>query len=258
MANSRPVATNDILSLTEFDVISGNLLANDTGPARFLRFLGDARVEAKQGPDQVTAIAGDHGTFLVKPDGSFTYELDPEVATRIGPGHLVIEQLQYKVSNGIGGTDVGILRLEISGAAPGLELMTIDFEDIAPGTTVPDGYRGFDWGEGWVVDTDGGGEVTPDAHVAQPSQLVDMVSLESGADFSLLELVLNSDTETSNPIQVRGYNDGVPHPFYVASFGAGLEPSLMDLQWEGIDAFQVAYSTPGMWIDEITAAVPAA
>lgn len=30
-----------------------------------------------------------------------------------------------------------------------------------------------------------------------------------------------------------------------------------DLRWEGIDAFEITYSTPGLWIDEILVAVPA-
>jgi VCBS repeat-containing protein len=255
MANSRPVAVNDILPFMEFDVMSGNLLANDTGPARFLRFFDDVRVEAKQGPDQITTIAGDHGTFFVKPDGSFTYELDPEVAARIQPGHMVIEQLQYKVSDGMGGTDVGLLRMEISGGIPGLELVRIDFEDLEPGTMVPEGYGGFDWGDGWTVYTDTVGVDPVGTHVAAPVQLVDMISLESGEDFFLVDIVLNSESDDAGQILVRAFNDGVPHPFYVASQGAFTEPSWMDLQWEGIDAIEITRD-PGVRIEYITAAIP--
>ncbi len=258
---ARPSAAFDRISVTELDVISGNLLSNDSDPdgqPLFLRFFDGERVEAKRGPDQVTIIAGNHGTFFVRPDGSFTYELDPDVAARINPGHMVIEQLTYKVSDGQGGTDVATLRLEISGALPGLELKKIDFEDLEPGTAVPDGYAGFDWGDGWVVEIDGGGLETPDAHVARPRELVSMISLESGADFYLHEIVLNGDSDTPNPVEVRAFSDGAPHPFYGASNGAGLEPTWMDLQWEGIDAIEITYSTPGMWIDYITVATPPA
>jgi VCBS repeat-containing protein len=198
MANSRPVAINDILPFMEFDVISGNLLANDTGPARFLRFLGDDRVEAKRGPDQITAIAGDHGTFFVKPDGSFTYELDPEVAASIGPGQMVIEQLQYKVSDGMGRTDVGILRLEISGAGAGTEVRTIDFEDLEPGTIVPDGYQGFDWGDGWTIETDDVGESGAGNHVAKPVQAVDSITWQSQYRRWIRSASLAAPTSTSS------------------------------------------------------------
>jgi VCBS repeat-containing protein len=260
MANSRPSAAYDLVQVNEFDVITGNLLDNDSDPdgsPLFLRFFDGVRVEAKQSPDQVTIIDGEHGTFLVRPDGTFTYELDPEVAERISHGHMVIEQLSYKVSDGMGGTDVSTLRLEIKGGVPGLELVKIDFEDLEPGTDVPEGYKGFDWGDGWVVDIDEAGD-TPDAHVAQPKEFVTMVSLESGEDFDLVEIILNGETEESHPITVRAYNDGAPHPFYVASSGTWpFEPSQMDLQWQGIDAFEITYSTPGLWIDEILVAVPA-
>lgn len=260
MANSRPSAAYDLIKVTELDAISGNLLANDTdldGQQLFLRFFDGKRVEAKQGPDQVTIIEGNHGTFFVKPDGTFTYELDPEVADRIGLGHMVIEQLQYKVSDGMGGTDVATLRLEIKGGKPGLELLEIDFEELEPGTALPDGYKGIDWGDEWVVTIDAAGE-TPDAHVARPTESVTMVRLESGEDFDLLEIILNPDTETPNTISVRGYNDGVPHPFFwVERTTWPLEPSLMELGFEGIDAFEITYSGQGLWIDEIVMGVPA-
>src|SRR3569833_3110017 len=178
MVNARPVASFDRVSVTELDAIAGNLLTNDCDPdgrQLFLRFVDGTRIDAKHGTHEITPIAGEQGTFLFMPDGSFTYELRPDVAASLTPGEMVVENLSYKISDGLGGTDVSTLRLEISGAEPGLVLKTVDFEDLAPGTTVPKGYQGFDWGNGWIVAADGGGTVTTDAHVAQPLQHVDKV-----------------------------------------------------------------------------------
>jgi hypothetical protein len=258
---ARPSAAYDFIPRTNLDVITGNLLTNDSDPdgnPLFLRFVDGQRIGAKQGPDQITSIVGEWGTFYFKPDGSFTYELDIDPQFPLLPGSMRIEQLTYKVSDGLGGTDVATFRMEVKGALPGLELKTIDFEDLEPGAAIPDGYEGFIWGD-WIIDTDGVGEVTPEAHVARPVALTQMVSLASGEEFFLREIILNPDTEGPHSITVRGYVDGAPHPFFGASHlgGTSLEPSLMDLQWEGIDAFEITYSGPGMWIDDITVAVPA-
>jgi hypothetical protein len=67
--------------------------------------------------------------------------------------------------------------------------------------------------------------------------------------------VLNSESDSAGLIQVRAYNDGIPHPFYVATYSSHSQASQMDLQWEGIDAFQITREA-GVRIDHITAAIP--
>jgi autoaggregation protein RapA/B/C len=54
-----------------------------------------------------------HGTLTLNADGSFTYDLAVDVA----PGDHVTETVQfYKISDGEGHTDVGVLTLNITGA----------------------------------------------------------------------------------------------------------------------------------------------
>ncbi|MBB4526635.1 VCBS repeat-containing protein [Rhizobium leguminosarum] len=62
--------------------------------------------------DAVTDIVGDHGVFHVKPNGEFTYTLTEDLAA----GQNVTETVQYyKISDGEGHTDAGVLTLNITG-----------------------------------------------------------------------------------------------------------------------------------------------
>jgi VCBS repeat-containing protein len=117
---ARPIAGDDhaTISLNDADQqISGNLLANDTDPdagTLFLRFVNGIRIGDK-GTD---TIAGTYGTFKFNPDGSYTYTLDmtnPAVLA-LGPGETLTEKLNYKISDGRGETDYGLVRLVIEPA----------------------------------------------------------------------------------------------------------------------------------------------
>ncbi|MCW1408271.1 Ig-like domain-containing protein [Rhizobium sp. 1AS11] len=110
----KPIAVDDHYSFTEGDAISGNALDNDIAGDNghlFLRLFGTTTVNGD--PSATTDVAGTYGTFHVKADGSFTYDLTTDIA----PGDQVTETIQfYKISDGEGHTDAGVLTLNITGA----------------------------------------------------------------------------------------------------------------------------------------------
>nr|ASZ83577.1 RapA1 [Rhizobium leguminosarum] len=110
----KPIAVDDNYSFTEGDAISGNALDNDIAGDNghlFLRLFGTTTVNGD--PSATTDVAGTYGTFHVKADGSFTYDLTTDIA----PGDQVTETIQfYKISDGEGHTDAGVLTLNITGA----------------------------------------------------------------------------------------------------------------------------------------------
>lgn len=115
----KPVAGDDYAKIYVQDPdhkITGNLLANDSDPdggAIFLRFVNGIRVGDK-GTD---TIAGTYGTFKFNKDGTFTYTLDPSnpAVLALAPGETLKESLNYKISDGTGGTDFAQFTLEITG-----------------------------------------------------------------------------------------------------------------------------------------------
>ncbi|MDC7745242.1 Ig-like domain-containing protein [Rhizobium binxianense] len=109
----KPVAVDDTFNFTEGSALAGNVLANDiagdNGKLILRQFLG-AQVNAKDGA--VTDVAGTYGTFHVKADGSFSYELTSNIAA----GDHVTEVLRYyKISDGEGHTDTAKVTLNITG-----------------------------------------------------------------------------------------------------------------------------------------------
>ncbi|PDV85066.1 hypothetical protein CO652_28390 [Rhizobium sp. H4] len=118
MTVSAPVASDDYLSASENDVISGDLLANDVAGASghmALSFFDGERVVAKQS-GQVTDIAGEYGTFHVMADGSYTYTLNEAAKQDFRDGMTLRETIGYKMSDGAGNTDFGYFTLDIHGA----------------------------------------------------------------------------------------------------------------------------------------------
>ncbi len=119
MAN--PVANDDFASFSENDTISGNLLSNDVGGTngnKFLRFFDGESVLAKKA-GQVTDIEGEFGTFHVKADGSYTYTLHEDAKVNFTNGETLSEKITYKISDGLGNTDVAVLHLDIHGVTSG-------------------------------------------------------------------------------------------------------------------------------------------
>lgn len=130
------IAENDYYEFYEDATIRGSVTENDyvTNPwARpLLRFFDGAGVDAKHGPQHITSIDGEYGTFHLKPDGTFTYDLRADVAAALDPGEKVTEHISYKISDGNGNTDVAQLTLDIKGYVQPAAVDTIvfDFDDF--------------------------------------------------------------------------------------------------------------------------------
>lgn len=116
---TKPIAGDDFAKISVQDadhMITGNLLANDSdadGNSLFLRFVDGIRV----GDKGVDTIQGTYGTFKFHADGTYTYTLDPtnSAVQALTAGQTLTESLNYKVSDGLGGTDVALFKLEITG-----------------------------------------------------------------------------------------------------------------------------------------------
>ncbi|WP_064818352.1 VCBS domain-containing protein [Rhizobium phaseoli] len=153
MTNAKPTAVDDLLVFFEHDWIRGDLLrlaSDPEGADMYVRFVNGVRIDAKHGPDHETIIEGKYGIFKVKPDGHFTYELDQtlDVVKNLGKYDQLIEKLSYKMSDGSGGTDLGVLTLAIDGVNEGEKYHEVlDFDDMGVLTRADDfslsNYRGF-------------------------------------------------------------------------------------------------------------------
>lgn len=138
---TRPHATDDLAKISVLDSdgkIAGNLLTNDTdadGDHLFLRFVDGIRV----GDKGVNTIQGTYGTFTFNADGSFVYTLntsDPAVQA-LQHNQTLTESLNYKISDGHGGTDFGLFTLVIDG--PNAKPTAVDDHyalDVAGGTNL--------------------------------------------------------------------------------------------------------------------------
>jgi autoaggregation protein RapA/B/C len=125
---SPPVAVDDAFSFREGSEMAGNVLANDhAGEAGtlFLRSVEGTSIPAGQGQGQTTDVAGEFGTFHFAGDGSFTYDLDPAVKAGLNDGEHITEKLKYyKVSDGAGHADAGVITLTVDGVTDGKSLNT--------------------------------------------------------------------------------------------------------------------------------------
>jgi len=138
---ARPIAKDDYAKMSVLDAdhrITGNLLTNDSDPDGnpvYLRFIDGIRV----GDKGVDTIQGTYGTFTFNADGSYVYTLDtsnPAVLT-LQHDHTLTEQLNYKISDGQGGTDFGLFKLDIFG--PNQRPVAVDDHyslDLSAGGTV--------------------------------------------------------------------------------------------------------------------------
>jgi autoaggregation protein RapA/B/C len=145
MVNQKPVAGNvhEWSNFLEYGPV-GNILNNTApedadGDAVRLNFVNGQRVTWTSDP-----IVGEYGRLYIRPDGEWEYELDqgnPAVAA-LEPGKVLTEEFTFKVSDGRGATDFGLLDITIE--EPWSGAYTIDFEDGAQ--KFPSNYKGFSWG----------------------------------------------------------------------------------------------------------------
>ena len=114
---SDPVANDDYVFSATSDPVAGNVLFNDyavgtdyTG-LRLTSF-GGVKVGGKL-PGQVTTVQGTYGTFTLKADGSYTYQLSDQYKNTDLTHNPLTEKIQYKTSDGLGHTDTATLTLDV-------------------------------------------------------------------------------------------------------------------------------------------------
>ncbi|MBA5805615.1 Ig-like domain-containing protein [Rhizobium changzhiense] len=232
MTNARPTANDDLRIFFEHDWIRGDLLPNDSDPegaALYLRFFDGVRVDAKHGLAQETIIRGDYGTFTVRPDGHFEYELDfmLDVVKNLRAHEQLIEEIRYKISDGAGGTDVGVLTLAIDGVNEEDKYHEVlDFDDMgvtsrADNFSLPD-YRGFALSvnggheftllNGYVYDTIPGVDaITEDGFsdtVLSPGSAPVSLKLIDGGEFTFQSVSIAELSASPFHLTLTALNDG--------------------------------------------------
>ncbi|MEI1249622.1 Ig-like domain-containing protein [Rhizobium aouanii] len=232
MTNARPTANDDLRIFFEHDWIRGDLLANDSDPEGaplYLRFFDGVRVDAKHGLAQETIIRGTYGTFTVRPDGHFEYELDftLDVVKNLRAHEQLIEEIRYKISDGAGGTDVGVLTLAIDGVNEEDKYHEVlDFDDMgvtsrADNFFLPD-YRGFSLSvngsheltllNGYVYDTIPGVDaITEDGFsdtVLSPGSAPVSLKLIDGGEFTFQSVSIAELSASPFHLTLTALNDG--------------------------------------------------
>lgn len=217
MPNNKPVA-GDVYQpwfvLNEPAV--GNILDNTDsfdvdGDRVRLNFVNGQRVTQPTSADDppiATVIEGRYGTLTIQSDGQYSYALDyskPEVAA-LGPGSELRETFSFKISDGKGATDFGVLNIAYD--LPERGEFVVDFEDVR-NTDFPTGYKGFDWGawndgdDAYIGTSAGGDHFLGGGAFWTPLRSVD------GGLFQVLGFnVANGTSEYDNVLTITGESEG--------------------------------------------------
>ncbi|ACE91428.1 MULTISPECIES: VCBS domain-containing protein [Rhizobium] len=255
MTNAKPTAVDDLLVFFEHDWIRGDLLrlaSDPEGADMYVRFVNGIRIDAKHGPDHETIIEGRYGTFKVKPDGHFTYELDQtlDVVKNLGKYDQLIEKLSYKMSDGSGGTDLGVLTLAIDGVNEGEKYHEVlDFDDMGVLTRADNfplpNYRGFALSvngshdltllNGIVYDTIPGVDaITEDGFsdtVLSPGSAPVTLKMLDGGEFTFQSVSIAELSVSSFHLTLTALNDGqIVYQQELEVTGPSLEVNLEDIE----------------------------
>ncbi len=114
--NAAPVAQDDSAAVDLFGKVRGNVISDAAGADSDAD--GDAlSVTGLEGGAPGKALAGRHGTLLLKADGSYVYTAD--LAAPLAVGRTVTDRFVYTVSDGNGGSDEAVLTVRVTGVARG-------------------------------------------------------------------------------------------------------------------------------------------
>ena len=255
MTNAKPTAVDDLLVFFEDNWIRGNLLrlsSDPEGADMYVRFVNGVRIDAKHGPDHETIIRGEYGTFRLKPDGHFEYELDYtlDVVKNLTKYDQLIEKLSFKMSDGSGGTDLGVLTLAIDGVNEGDKYHEIlDFDDLgvtsrADNFSLPD-YRNFALSvngshdltllNGYVYDTIPGVDaITEDGFsdtVLSPGSAPVSLKMLDGGEFTFQSVSIAELSAAPFPLTLTALNDGqIVYQQELEVTGPTLEVNLEDIE----------------------------
>ncbi|MGM5009948.1 Ig-like domain-containing protein [Rhizobium sp. 969_B3_N1_2] len=262
------IAENDHYEFYEGATIRGSVTENDyvTNPwARpLLRFFDGEGVDAKHGPQHITSIDGEYGTFHLKPDGTFTYDLRDDVAATLDPGEKVTEHVSYKISDGNGNTDVAQLTLDIKGyvAPASADTVVLHFDDISGFTTEPLTYKGFALEAAYpsIVDsqtlasTGGPDNVEGNAMAFYAGLRLERADHQA---FDLNSIDLGIWADYSLPFDITGYTSSGEQ--YVRSNVYGEQLDHIILNWKDLSAVQISSLNDGSTffvIDDINVSIP--
>lgn len=205
-----PVAIDDYTYSATGENVAGNVLSNDYGfflPPSLQRLasFGGVTVGAKT-PGQVTTVQGQYGTFSVKADGSYTYQLADAYKGTDLTSHPLTEKVSYKTTDGAGHTDVATLTLDVGAMTH--EAQPHDITVTFDGKTSPFDYLqyaiSFDDGSLISIGTENGN------HYWHADEFGEGFFSKDGSDFLLKDmLVATGDIAgTSAEVMFIGRHDG--------------------------------------------------
>ncbi|MBB3915586.1 VCBS domain-containing protein [Rhizobium fabae] len=244
MANHKPVAGDVYQPIFNIDnPIDGNILDNtsdrDTDGDRVrLNFVNGQRIPQPADPDgpaTTTTIEGKYGTLTVYSNGNYTYELDhtnPVVAA-LGPGDQLTDQFNFKISDGRGATDFGLLNIAVD--LPERGDVFVNFEDVGK-HDFPTGYKGFDWGA-WRDGDDATVQKEADGnHFLSGGVFWTPIYSADGGPFQVKQFeVANGTADYDNVLTIEGrLNDNIVFSTTVTVTADSIDhPQLIDLSAYG-------------------------
>jgi VCBS repeat-containing protein len=161
-ANDAPVATNDAAAVTVGGAAAvGNVITDgtpDSDPEGDVLTVTEIAGYAVSG---ATSFVSAYGTFVINPDGSYTYtidETDPAVAA-LRAGQSIVDFVDYTISDGNGGTSHGVLSITIDGTDAGNVVATDNSNTVSAISAVASGSV--------LSDDDGAGSDTAKANLSQ-------------------------------------------------------------------------------------------
>ncbi|MBX4868869.1 autoaggregation protein (adhering protein) [Rhizobium bangladeshense] len=242
MANHKPFAGDVYLPVFDInDPISGDILENsyDTdGDQLRLNFVNGQRIKQPADADDpatTTIIEGKYGTLTISSDGSYTYALDyskPEVAA-LGPGDQLVDQFNFKISDGKGATDFGLLNIAVD--LPERGDVFVSFEDVG-NHDFPTGYKGFDWGAWRDGDDATVREETDGNHYLSGGVFWTPIYSADGGPFQIKQFeVANGTSDYDNVLTIEGrLNDTIVFSTTVTITADSIDdPQLIDLSAYG-------------------------
>ena len=131
-------------------VVNGQIVASDPD--------GDTLSYVLIGPDgPATSITTDYGTITLRPDGSYTYELDNGKTNSLAEGERAVDSFTVEVSDGRGGTAQAVITVNVTGSndIPSLEVDKTRLVVTDDGATVVEGAI-TDAGQAFGSDPDAG------------------------------------------------------------------------------------------------------
>jgi VCBS repeat-containing protein len=161
-ANDVPFAIDDAAAVTVGGAAAAGNVVTDGTPDFDVD--GDALTVAEIAGYAVsgaTSFVSAYGTFVINPDGSYTYtidETDPAVAA-LRAGQSLVDFVDYTVSDGNGGTSHGVLSVTIDGTDAGNVVATVNTNAVTAISAVASGNV--------LSDDDGAGSDTAKANLTQ-------------------------------------------------------------------------------------------